>query len=61
MWPPYAFSLLVVYFLQQLRNPVLPVLHELQTTAGSDMNPDVYLGELRMYSSCFHKSVFFFP
>lgn len=43
MWPPYAFSLLVVYFLQQLRNPVLPVLHELQTTAGHDMNPDVYL------------------
>ncbi|PNF19443.1 hypothetical protein B7P43_G03611, partial [Cryptotermes secundus] len=42
-WPPHAFSLLVVYFLQQVRSPVVPVLHELQTTAGSDLNPDIYL------------------
>nr|CAD7424428.1 unnamed protein product [Timema monikensis] len=28
-WPPYAFALLLIYFLQQMNNPVLPVLHEM--------------------------------
>ncbi|XP_069694384.1 terminal uridylyltransferase 4-like isoform X2 [Periplaneta americana] len=35
MWPPYAFPFLVIYFLQQLKEPVLPVLHELKKEAAS--------------------------
>lgn len=43
MWPPYAFPLLLVYFLQQLREPVLPVLHELGDTPDVENEPDIYL------------------
>jgi hypothetical protein len=45
MWPPYAFPLLLVYFLQQLREPVLPVLHELGDTPDVENEPDIYLGK----------------
>lgn len=45
MWPPHAFPLLLVYFLQQLREPVLPVLHELVDIQNVENEPSIYLGE----------------
>jgi hypothetical protein len=45
MWPSYAFPLLLVYFLQQLRDPVLPVLHELVDTTHVENASDIYLGK----------------
>jgi len=45
MWPPHAFPLLLVYFLQQLKEPVLPVLHELIDAPNVENEPNIYLGE----------------
>jgi hypothetical protein len=45
MWPSYAFPLLLVYFLQQLKDPVLPVLHELVDVTDVENASDVYLGK----------------
>jgi len=49
MWPPHAFPLLLVYFLQQLRQPVLPVLHELLDTPNVENEPNIYLGEYYLH------------
>ncbi|BET00904.1 Hypothetical protein NTJ_13719 [Nesidiocoris tenuis] len=35
-WPSHAFYILVIYFLQQLQDPVLPVLHELLPIGSKD-------------------------
>ncbi|KAJ9581297.1 hypothetical protein L9F63_023531, partial [Diploptera punctata] len=43
MWPPYAISLLLVYFLQQYPKPVLPVLHELVESQDDENKADNYL------------------
>ncbi|XP_063217527.1 terminal uridylyltransferase 7-like [Bacillus rossius redtenbacheri] len=45
-WPPHAFALLLIYFLQQLDDPVLPVLHEL--VHDLEYNPEVYCDEENM-------------
>jgi hypothetical protein len=49
MWPPHAFPLLLVYFLQQLREPVLPVLHELVDAPNGENEPSIYLGEYSLH------------
>jgi len=49
MWPPHAFPLLLVYFLQQLREPVLPVLHELVDAPNAENDPNIYLGEYYLH------------
>ncbi|XP_029826435.2 terminal uridylyltransferase 7 isoform X1 [Ixodes scapularis] len=39
--PPHAYPIMVIYFLQQCKPPVVPVLHEL--TGGSDSEPHLCL------------------
>ena len=47
--PAYGFNIMLIHFLQQLKVPVLPVLHKLVTTKPVK-NPDEYLGKFSLIS-----------